>query len=464
MLPLIALLAMSASTNPPAPLAPIPAPRQLAWHKLETYAFVHFGPNTFTGEEWGHGNEHESVFDPKHLDCRQWVHTFKKAGLAGVMITAKHHDGFCLWPSKFSTHTVAQSHWKNGKGDVLKELSKACKAEGLKFGVYLSPWDRNHPTYGTPAYNDTFKHMLREVLTNYGDVFEVWFDGANGEGPNGKRQVYDWPGFIQVVRECQPNAVIFSDAGPDIRWVGNEEGHSAPTCWATIDRDRYVPGTPLSAELTEGKRDGTHWVPAECDVSIRPGWFHRDSEDAKVKSPEKLLEIWEESVGQNGNLILNVPPNHEGLISHPDVEALLGWKNLRDVIYGHDLAKGAKAKADASRDGFDAQGIVDGKEATYWAAPDNVTKAAIVFDLPRSATFDRVELDEQIALGQRIAQFRIEAEAGGVWKTIGEGTTVGHRRIVRVPVTTANRIRISILDSRACPTLSRFALYNSAQR
>jgi alpha-L-fucosidase len=461
MLSLIALLAMNASA--PAPLAPTPHPRQLAWQRMEAYAFVHFGPNTFTGVEWGHGNEPAEVFNPRRLDCRQWVRTFKAAGLKGVVITAKHHDGFCVWPSKFSTHTVAQSPWKGGKGDVLRELSQACKAEGLKFGVYLSPWDRNHPTYGTPEYNQVFVHMLREVLTNYGDVFEVWFDGANGEGPNGKRQVYDWPLFIRTVRECQPNAVIFSDAGPDIRWVGNESGHSAETCWSTIDRDRYVPGTPLYAELTEGKRDGKDWVPAECDVSIRPGWFYRSSEDDKVKSPDTLVDLWERSVGQNGSLILNVPPNQDGLIADPDVTALKGWRAALDATYRHNLARGAHAAADVHRNGCDANNLFDGNEKSYWAAPDGVTAATLNVELPEEATFDRVELREPIALGQRIAAFRIEAETSGGWTTLANGTTVGNRRIVRVPATAAKRLRVSILDSRACPVLSHFALYRSPQ-
>ena len=257
---------------------PIPDPRHLEWHKMETYAFVHFGPNTFSGNEWGNGKEKPETFNPTKLDCNQWVQTFKKAGMKGVIITAKHHDGFCLWPSKLSTHTVMQSPFKR---DILKELSIACKKEGIKMGVYLSPWDRNHPTYGTDGYNDTFDGMLHEVLSNYGPIFEVWFDGANGEGPNGKRQVYDWKRYIATVRKLQPNAVIFSDAGPDVRWVGNENGVAPETSWSTINRDRYVPGISLYKELSEGTENGANWVPSECDVSIRPGWFWRKSEDAK---------------------------------------------------------------------------------------------------------------------------------------------------------------------------------------
>ena len=266
------------------PFPPLPTAPQAAWQAMETNAFVHFGPNTFTNVEWGSGREDPSLFNPTAFDARQWVRVFKQAGFRGVIITAKHHDGFCLWPSALSTHTVARSPWRGGKGDVLRELSDACREEGLKFGVYLSPWDRNHPAYGTAEYNRVFAAMLEEVLGHYGKVFEVWFDGANGEGPNGKRQVYDWPLFVGTVRRLQPEAVIFSDAGPDVRWVGNERGEGGATSWSLIDRARYVPGTDLSKELTEGFRNAPDWVAPECDVSIRPGWFYRSSEDSRVKT------------------------------------------------------------------------------------------------------------------------------------------------------------------------------------
>ncbi|RYG45166.1 glycoside hydrolase family 29 (alpha-L-fucosidase) [bacterium] len=443
--------------------APIvkPEPRQLEWQRMEANAFVHFGPNTFTSEEWGSGREDPNVFAPTQLDCDQWVRTFKDAGLKGVVVTAKHHDGFCLWPTKFSTHTVAQSRWRNGQGDVLKELSAACRRHGLKFGVYLSPWDRNHPAYGTPEYNEVFKSMLREVLTEYGPVFEVWFDGANGEGPNGKRQVYDWPAFIQTVRECQPKAVIFSDAGPDARWVGNEDGHSAPTCWSTIDRDRYVPGTPLSAELIEGKQGGTHWVPAECDVSIRPGWFYRESEDEKVKSPATLLDLWERSVGQNAVLLLNVPPNREGKIAAPDVASLKEWNRLRKSIYGRNLAKGAKVNAPRFMSGNEGEAIVDSKPETYWSTRSYLGPATVELELPTLATFDRVGLGEAVENGQQVNSFAVDAYVDDVWKEIGNGTTIGYRRILHVPKTTAQKVRIRFLGAIGMYTMSSFTLHLS---
>lgn len=447
----------------PAPVPPLPAPRQLAWQRREYYAFVHFGPNTFTGREWGEGTEAPDEFNPSHLDCRQWANTFKAAGMSGVIVVAKHHDGFCLWPSRYSQHTVTQSKWKGGKGDVLLELSKACKAEGLAMGVYLSPWDRNHPAYGTPEYNVVFANMLREVLTHYGPIFEVWFDGANGEGPNGKKQVYDWPMFIQTVRECQPNAVIFSDAGPDVRWVGNEQGLASETNWSTLNRSRYHPGTPLYAELGEGDPNGPDWVPAECDVSIRPGWFYRKSEDEHVKTPSDLMKLYEASVGRGGSLLLNVPADTRGLIADPDIRSLLGFKAARDAAYGHDLTSRARATADADRGrGFEPSRITDGRDDTYWAAPDGSVESSVTLDLGKPTSFDRVLLQEPLWLGQRVKAFAVEAEVGGEWKMLAQATTIGHKRIVALPMTTARHLRIRITDSKAPAALTRVALFCTA--
>lgn len=428
------LLAFALATT--QPVAPTPSPRQLDWHRLETYAFVHFGPNTFTGKEWGEGNEDPNVFAPTELDCRQWVRTFKAAGLRGVIITAKHHDGFCLWPSKFSTHTVAQSKWRGGKGDVLRELSDACREEGLKFGVYLSPWDRNHPKYGTPEYNRIFADTLTEVLTQYGRVFEVWFDGANGEGPNGRRQEYDWDLFVSTVRKHQPDACIFSDAGPDVRWVGNESGHSAETCWSMVPSGRYVPGTPLYKELTEGSRDGDAWIPAECDVSIRPGWFYRASEDDKVKSARTLEDIYYRSVGQNASLLLNVPPDTRGLIHERDAGVLLDWRRRLAGTFAVDHAELAW------------RGLSKGQP---------VAGTEVLLDLGSPRSFDRLELREPIHLGQRIARFEVLGDG----RPIASGTTVGRRRILRLPKTTAQKIVVRITDSRAIPLIDKIALYSS---
>ncbi len=447
-LPLLAALTIAA--------LPIPSPRQLAWHALERYAFCHFGPNTFTGKEWGEGTERPEVFDPKNLDCRQWARTFKAAGFRGIIITAKHHDGFCLWPSKQSTHTVAQSKWRGGKGDVLLELSKACKAEGLEMGVYLSPWDRNHPDYGTPKYNDVFKAMLREVLTHYGPIFEVWFDGANGEGPNGKRQVYDWPGFVQVVRECQPNAVIFSDAGPDVRWVGNEDGYAGETNWATLDHSHFEPGKADQAILNHGDENGPDWIPSECDVSIRPGWFWRSTEDAKLKSLDKLMDIYYGSVGRGSNLLLNVPPNADGLISEVDAERLLQFNATIEAEYSKHLIMGVVAPG--------AEPLVPKKYHyfSYLLKPGS-SQATVTFDFGDRRKFDRGRLAEAISEGQRVKKWELQAETNHGWKTFATGTTIGPRRLVRFPVQEARRVRFVLLEARDQVSLTDIGFFRSPE-
>jgi alpha-L-fucosidase len=404
-----------------------PSARQLAWHKLGYYAFVHFGPNTFTGREWGEGKEDPNVFNPTNLDCRQWVRTFKAAGMKGVIITAKHHDGFCLFPSKFSTHTVAQSKWRDGKGDVLRDLSDACKSEGLKLGVYLSPWDRNHPLYGTPEYNQVFANTLTEVLTNYGPIFEVWFDGANGEGPNGKKQTYDWKLFVETVRKHQPQAVIFSDAGPDIRWVGNESGIAGETNWSTIDRSRYVPGTPLYKELTEGSESGPDWVPAEVDVSIRPGWFYRPEEDAKVRSVDDLEKIYFESVGRGANLLLNVPPGRDGQIQAPDVKSLMGLRERLDATFKKPVAE------------------IVGREANF----------------PTPVLASVLELGEDIRLGQSVKAFRVEGISASGTQVLARGTTIGNKRLVKFPPTKLTQVKLIIEAAKGPVNVSTFKLYST---
>jgi alpha-L-fucosidase len=426
------LLAISTVVIAAPGVAPTEAQRR--WQQMEMNAFVHFGPNTFTGEEWGDGREDPTLFNPTALDARQWTRAFKTAGFQGLILTAKHHDGFALWPSRQSTHTVARSRWKDGTGDVVREVADAARADGLKFGVYLSPWDRNHPTYGTPEYNRVFAAMLEEVLGGYGPVFEVWFDGANGEGPNGKRQVYDWPLFIATVRRLQPQAVIFSDAGPDIRWVGNERGEAPLTVWATIDRARYAPGTPLSHELGEGTPYGTDWVAPECDVSIRPGWFYRAAEDARVKSASRLFALFEQSVGRNCTLLLNVPPDRRGLIADPDLKALAGMRERLDRVYGRDLAAGASVTT------------ADGTTTLKLAA---------------SVAFDRVVVQEDISEGQHIAGFVVESEQGGTWTRIATGSTVGYKRILPVPPTSAGSVRVTVLDAHGTPRIATVSLHRA---
>ena len=433
------------------PVGPLPSANQLAWHARQYYAFVHFGPNTFTGIEWGHGTEDPKVFDPTALDARQWCRTFKEAGMTGVIVTAKHHDGFALWPSKHTKHSVAASKWKDGKGDVLKELSEACKEYGLWMGVYLSPWDRNHPTYGTPEYNDVFVAMLEEVLTQYGDIKEVWFDGANGEGPNGKRQVYDWPRFEATVRKFAPNAVIFGDGG-DVRWVGNEQGFVGETNWNFLPSGHWPGDQSIYHLLNSGDPKGDKYSPGECDVSIRPGWFWRETENDKVKSLEQLQEIWYRSVGHGGNLLLNVPPDTRGLIHENDVKALMEFRRWREATFGKDLLKGALIDGGWRERSpqFDPRNLNDSDPNSYWATDDFLRKSTLFVRFDKPTMIDHLVMREHILLGQHIKRFRIFGESNPTTLepvVLAEGTTIGYRRIVKLP-TKAHKFLIVELEGR----------------
>ncbi|MFN8241477.1 MAG: alpha-L-fucosidase [Bacteroidales bacterium] len=460
------------SQKAPEPYGPLPSERQLAWHEMEYYMFVHFTVNTFTDKEWGYGDEKESVFNPTALDCNQWAEVAKASGMKGIIVTAKHHDGFCLWPSEFTTHSVKNSPWKDGKGDVLMELKEACQKNGLKLGVYLSPWDRNSAFYGTPEYLKYYRDQLNELLTRYGDIFEVWFDGANGgDGYYGgareirkidRKTYYDWPNTHSIVRTLQPGAVMFSDAGPDVRWVGNEGGWGSPTNWCLLRRDEMYPGGDFAKILGEGHEDGNYWVPAEVDVSIRPGWFYHEREDTLVKTPEKLLDIYYASVGRNCNLLLNVPPDRRGLLNENDVKALKGFRQLLDSEFSTELGRGMKVKATRSRGkGFDPQRVNDGDKSTYWSTPDDVTTASITIDLGSEKEVNRILVQEFIALGQRIQEYNVEALVGGNWQKLTEGTTIGHKVIKKFPVVTTSQIRINILKSKACPCVSEIELYKA---
>ena len=448
---------------PPEPYGPVPSDRQLAWHELEFYGFLHFNMNTFTGREWGEGTEPPETFHPTALDARQWARAARAAGMKGLIITAKHHDGFCLWPSGQTDHTVAASGWRDGRGDVLEELSETCSEFGIGFGVYLSPWDRHEPSYGdSPRYNTHFIAQLEEVLTGYGPVFEVWFDGANGEGPNGKRQVYNWPAYFQTVRRLQPEAVIFSDAGPDARWVGNEQGYAGETNWATLRRDDLEPGTPRYPELTEGHRDGGYWVPSECDVSIRPGWYYHPDEDDEVKSPAQLVEIWFASVGRGSNLLLNLPVDRRGLVHENDIAALQGMRARLDSLFAVDLALDASAAASNVRGGhprYGASNVLDRDGSTSWTTDDGVTEAELVVRLEGPAEVSIVRIEEGIALGQRIEAFAVDVTHGDRWKEAASATTIGPRRILRFPPVTTDRIRIRITRSAAAPVLTEVKVY-----
>lgn len=448
------------------PYGALPSKAQLAWQDMEYYMFIHFGPNTFTDREWGHGDEDPKVFNPTQLDARQWARTAKQAGMKAIIITAKHHDGFCLWPSKYSTHTVRESGWKNGQGDILKELSAACKEYGLKFGVYLSPWDRNHPQYGTPGYNQIFANTLNEVLSSYGEVFEQWFDGANGEGPNGRKQTYDWPLFHGVVYRNQPNAVIFSDVGPGCRWVGNENGFAGTTNWSALNVKGFSPGAggPPAKVLNTGNEDGEQWIPAECDVSIRPGWFYSPATDDKVKSLPQLLEIYYASVGRNGNLLLNVPVDRRGLIHANDSVRLMELRKTLDETFRANLALKAKVTVTDIRKNntaVNARHLTDGKGVTYWATPDDVREAGITLEFDKPVTFNRLLLQEYLPLGQRVKAFSVAVWENGAFKEVARETTIGYKRILRLPNTTTTRVQIKILDAKACPVISEVQLFKA---
>lgn len=461
------LFKLSFGQAAPRPYGALPNANQLRWKQMEYYMFIHFGPNTFTGKEWGHGNEDPKVFNPSALDAEQWARTAKAAGMKAIIITAKHHDGFCLFPSKYSTHTVRESLWKDGKGDVLRELSAACKKYGLKMGVYLSPWDRNHPDYGTPRYNEVFAKTLGEVLGNYGEMFEQWFDGANGEGPNGKKVDYNWDLFRSVAYKNQPKAVIFSDIGPGVRWTGNEKGIAGLTNWSTINTDGFQIG-PLSPpwrRLNQGNEDGKYWIPSECDVSIRPGWFYSPDTDDKVKTLDELMAIYYASVGRNANLLLNVPVDRRGLIAAPDSIRLMELKRAIDAEFKINLARGKRVTVSNIRAGsakFAGSRLVDGSFDSYWCTDDKIRAASITIDLGKTTTFNRLVLQEYINLGQRVKSFRVSYLDNGSWKVIDSQTTIGFKRILSFADVTACKLRIEILEAKACPVISEIGIYNAA--
>ncbi len=462
-----------ANIAPPDPLHPIPSGNQLAWQEMELNAFIHFTTNTFTDLEWGYGDESPSIFNPTEFDANQWASTLKETGFKGIILTCKHHDGFCLWPSEYTEHSIKNSPYKNGNGDIVKEVSDACKKYGLKFGIYLSPWDRNHKDYGNPEYITYYRNQLKELLTNYGSVFEMWFDGANGGDGfyGGKRETrkidrqtyYDWPTTLKMVRELQPGIVIFSDAGPDIRWVGNESGYAGETNWNTITPDTLYAGKAgISPLLLTGSIDGTHWIPAEVDVSSRPGWFYHTAEDSLVKTPEHLFNIYLTSVGRGSNLLLNLPPDRRGLIHENDVESLLGFKKLMDEAFSENLAKNATVNADSYRGKskkFAPENLIDGNKDSYWTTDDDTLTGSIEisFDTPQTVSY--VTLQEHIALGQRVKAFSVEIRKDNNWEKVSDGTTIGYKRIVKITPTETEKIRVAISDSKACPVLSEVEVY-----
>lgn len=471
---LTALLSSCNTAEPPEPVGPIPSKRQLVWQELEYYAFIHFNMNTFTNMEWGTGGESPEQFDPSALDAKQWAKVAKDAGMKGIIITAKHHDGFCLWPTKTTEHSVKNSPWKKGKGDVIKDLSEACAEYKLKFGVYLSPWDRNSDNYGKPEYVADFHEQLRELLTNYGNIFEVWFDGANGGtgyygGANEERKIdnktyYEWDKTTKIIRELQPDAVIFSDGGPDIRWVGNEEGYANETNWSLMRRDEIYPGWPRYKELRSGHEDGTHWLPAEVDVSIRPGWYYHAAEDHQVKTLPRLLDIYYWSVGRNAALLLNLPVDHRGLVHETDVKQLMALRKQLDKDFETELGKNAKVTVTNVRGSspqYAATQVSDGDSETYWATNDTAIAASISFDFDIPTEVNRLLLQEYIPLGQRVKNFIVEAEVDGQWREIDGQTTIGYKRILRFDTVKASKIRVNFLDAKGPLAISNIELYRA---
>ncbi len=440
-----ALISYSLLAQKVSPVYPVPSAKQLAWSELEYYGFIHFNMNTFTNVEWGEGKESPSSFNPTALDCNQWARIAKKAGMKGLILTAKHHDGFALYPSKYTSHSVAKSPWKNGKGDVVKELSEACKKYGLKLGIYLSPWDRFHPAYGTDDYNQVYAKMQEELLTNYGPIFEFWYDGANGEGPNGKKQVYDWNLFHSMVNKYQPNAVQFSDAGPDIRWVGNERGYSYDTMWSPILRDKIYPGCPDFDNYRNGQENGTHWVSPEVDVSIRPGWYYHPEQDNKVKTPDSLLKIYAASVGRNANLLLNIPVDTRGLIHENDSASLMGFAAIRAKSIVNLLKRNTNDP------------LFDGKNSTFWMA--SPTKNTISVELITPLSINNIMLQEPIALGQRVSSFEVELVDESGNKEVIKAGTIGHKRMITFKERKLKSFQIRFTGSRGPVLISNLEAY-----
>ena len=424
---------------------PRPSAAQLEWQQDELAMFLHFGVNTFTDREWGDGTEDPAIFNPQSLDARQWARTARGAGFRALILTAKHHDGFCLWPTATTQHSVAKSPWRGGQGDVVRELVDACKAESLKVGLYLSPWDRNAPVYGdSQRYNDFYIEQLTELLTRYGNIAEVWFDGANGEGPNGRRQSYDWARIWGTVRRLQPDAVMFSDAGPDVRWIGNERGAAGTTNWSTVDpavvQFPGAEGDAVMRMLQQGDPAGSAWRPGETDVSIRPGWFYHPAEDGRVRSADDLVRLYFTSVGRNSKLLLNVPPTREGLLHHVDASRLTIMRARLHAMFAIDVASSAPV---------------------YWQ-PLNDHRARVEVDLRGPKTIGIAALSEDIRQGQIVARYILEGERDGTWITLSEGTTIGYRKLDRFDPVVVRRVRLTIADAVETPRPVQIGLFAPA--
>ena len=459
----------------------VPSERQIKWQETEFYAFFHFGINTFTNSEWGNGNEDPELFNPEKLDCRQWAKVCQLSGMKGLILTAKHHDGFCLWPSAYTDHSVRSSKWKDGKGDVVAECAKACKEFGIKFGIYVSPWDRHEPTYGTgEAYNRFFKNQLRELLTAYGELFCVWFDGACGEGSNGRKQEYDWEGYYKLIRELQPNATI-NICGPDVRWCGNEAGVCRKSEWSVVpywhsnseliaaasQTDVSKPPKKINPTAIDlGSRKAIKncnkliWYPAEVDTSIRKGWFYHPDEDYSVKPLSKLMEIYYNSVGANANFLLNIPPTPEGKIAEKDLETLLAMGAQLEIDFNEDLAAGSIITDNRHLDEkHTGQMALSEYPDSYWHSGDDPEGAELILDLGDEYDIDKIVLGENIRTGQQIEKFKLYAQVNGKWKKLAAETTIGYKRICRFKEIRVRYFKLVIEKARCFATISKFEAY-----
>ncbi|MGD9563299.1 MAG: alpha-L-fucosidase [Pyrinomonadaceae bacterium] len=480
MIYLLLAVGIGSAQNAPIPFGALPSERVLRWHEMELYGLVHFGLNTFQGKEWGYGDADPKIFDPKLFDAEQIVLAAKAGGLKGLILVAKHHDGFALWPTTTTDYNISKSPWRNGKGDMVREFQKATAKHGLKFGIYCSPWDRNHKDYGTPEYLKAYREQLRELYTNYGDLFISWHDGANGGdgyygGAREKRNIdhttyYDWETTWAMTRRLQPNAVIFSDIGPDVRWVGNEKGFAGETSWATFTPTapdgigKPAPGFSNYKDSPVGTRNGKFWIPAECDVPLRPGWFYHSKEDTEVRTPDQLFDLYFKCVGRGANLDLGLAPDKRGLMHDADVRSLREFGEMLNRTFAVNFAKGATVRASNIRArnarSFGPLHLLDSDRYSYWATDDGATTAEVTFEFASDRTFSIIRLRENIKLGQRIESFAVDAWQNRGWKEVAKGTSIGANRLVRLPAKVeTRRVRLRITRSAVSIALSEFGLF-----
>jgi alpha-L-fucosidase len=478
--PLLPAAVGAATARAPAPYGPLPSERQLRWHELDYYAFIHFSPNTFTDLEWGNGDEDPSIFNPTAFDADAIAAALKAGGMAGGILTAKHHDGFCLWQTATTEHSIRNSPWKGGKGDIVGELAAAMRRTGLKFGVYLSPWDRNSAFYGKPEYVAMYREQLRELLTKYGPIFEIWQDGANGGsgyygGAKETRRIdrttyYGWEQTWDLEHSLQPDAVVWCEIGPDIRWAGNEAGHANETCWETYtphgrNGGPPAPGASMAGqEGATGHRDGKQWLPPECNTSIRPGWFWHEKENSRVKTPAQLMDLYYHSTGRGGCFLLNLPPDRRGLIHENDAASVKAFHSMIKETFKENLAAKAKAAASNVRandaKAFGPRNLLDGDRYTYWSTDDAVTTPEVTFDLGKMMRFNVVRLRENIKLGQRIDSVALDQWKDGAWTPFAEATSIGACRLIRTKDdVSTNRVRLRVTKGAVCPALSEFGIF-----